>query len=87
MTSQITDENKRPVSNSLRFNRLLEYMKILGFTSGRNADLIIDPSKAIKDELPHIFQNEQMLSAQNFLENLSHFIPVLDFGIYRKEIR
>ena len=86
MTSQITDENKRPVSNSLRFNRLLEYMKILGFVSGRNTDLIIDPTKAIKDELPYIFQNEQILSAQNFLDNLSNLIPVLDFGIFRKEI-
>ena len=87
MTSQIPDENKRPVSNSLRFNRLLEYMKILGFISGsRNTDLILDPSTAIKDELTYIFQNDQILSAQNFLDNLSNLIPVLDFGIYRKEI-
>jgi len=86
MTSQIPDEKKRPVSNNLRFNRLLEYMKIFGFISGRSTDSIIDPSTAIKDELTYIFQNDQILSAQNFLENLSNLIPVLDFGIYRKEI-
>ena len=86
MSSQIPDENKRPVSNNTRFNRLLEYMKILGFMSGRNVDAIIDPTIAIKDELTDIFLNNNILPAQKFLDNLSDLIPVLDFGSYRKEI-
>lgn len=86
MSSQITDVNKMPISNNLRFNRLLEYMKIFGFTSGRNIDTIIDPTNAIEDELGDIFVNNKILPAQSFLDNLSDFLPVLDFGFYRKEI-
>tara|TARA_A100001015_G_scaffold22144_1_gene25163 strand:- start:4875 stop:5753 length:879 start_codon:yes stop_codon:yes gene_type:complete len=86
MASQISDENKRPVSNGTRFNRLIEYMKILGFVSGRNVDTIIDPTIAIKDELAQIFVNNNILPAQKFLDGLSDLIPVLDFGSYRKEI-
>ena len=85
MASQITDENKRPVSNGTRFNRLIEYMKIFGFVSGRNVDTIIDPTIAIKDELAQIFVNNNILPAQKFLDSLSDLMPGLDFGSFRKE--
>ena len=84
--SQIPDVNKRPLQTNTRYNGLLQYMTILGFASGNGSNYILDPTPAIEDELKNVFNNKNILTANEFLKNLAEIIPILDFGKYRKEV-
>jgi len=84
--AQITDVNKRLFLNNTPYNGLLQYMVALGFASGNDNNFILDPTKAIEEELTDVFQNKNILTAKEFLDNLANLLPILDFGTYRKQI-
>jgi len=86
MNTQIKVLEKRPIQNPTRYNRLTEYMHVLGFASGNENNFLIDPTQAIEEELYNVFDNQNILSFKEFIEKLAQEIPVLDHGIYRKEI-
>ena len=73
-------------SSSFRFNAFRHWSRYLGFASGDSGSFQIDPSVAIRDELPLVFGNQQELSAKDFLSALRTQLPVLDNGVYRREV-
>ena len=48
--------------------------------------MIPDPTTAIRDALPEIFDSNERLTAKEFVESLGESLPVLDGGKYRKYI-
>ena len=64
-------------------------MSLLGFIEpgfDNKYTFIIDPSRAIEEELDAIFHDEEDLDSDIFMERLASNIPVLDGGIYRLEV-
>jgi hypothetical protein len=77
---------KTVIQNDTRWNGLRFWSRYLGFASGDSGAFQIDPTAAVRDELPAIFGSNKELPARDFLSALSTRLPVLDFGSYRKEI-
>ena len=72
------------VLNDVRWHGLGFWARYTGFAAADRG--YIDPTSAIRAELPTIFQGTQCLPAGAFLRELSSRIPVLDFGAYRTEV-
>lgn len=77
---------KKVIQNDTRWNGLRSWARYLGFATGDGGSFQIDPTLAIRDELPFIFGKRKELAAKEFLDALSSQIPMLDFGTYRKEV-
>ncbi len=71
------------IENDTRWNPLRYWMRYLGFATGDGTAFQIDPTIAIKAELPTIFKDRPDLSAHDFITALASRLPVLDFGQYR----
>ena len=54
--------------------------------SRRDIPFMIDPTKAIGEELDKIFGSDESMSADGFVKGLGKAIPILDGGIYRLEV-
>jgi hypothetical protein len=78
--------DKKIVQNDTRWTNLRFWARYLGFASGDSNSFQIDPTVAIRDEIPLIFGTQQELSAEDFLAALRLQLPVLDYGIYRREV-
>lgn len=72
--------------NDTRWTNLRFWARYLGFASGDGGSFINDPTSAIRDELPLIFGTQKELPAKDFLSALSIRLPVLDYGVYRKDV-
>jgi hypothetical protein len=75
--------------NDTRWTGLKAWTPFFGFGwLGKHPSdvLIIDPTEAITDHLPDIFDNQSKLAANEFLTALAQCLPVLDGGAYRKEV-
>ena len=72
------------IENDTRWNPLRYWMRYLGFATGDGTAFQLDPTIAIKAELPMIFGDRSDLSAHDFITALASRLPVLDFGQYRK---
>lgn len=70
--------------NFTRWPGLCFWARYTGFASGDSR--CIDPTDAIRAELPSIFQGITELPASDFIRELSMRLPVLDFGRYRIEV-
>jgi hypothetical protein len=70
--------------NRSRWSGLCFWARYTGFASGDGRS--IDPTDAIRAELPDIFQGASVLPALAFLRELGKRVPVLDFGTYRSEV-
>lgn len=77
---------KKVVQNDTRWTNLRFWARYLGFASGDSGSFQIDPTLAIRDELPLIFGGQRELPAKDFLGALSTQLPVLDYGVYRQEV-
>jgi hypothetical protein len=82
---QITGD-KKIVQNDTRWTNLRFWARYLGFASGDSNSFQIDPTLAIRDELPLIFGTQRELPAKDFLTALSLQLPVMDNGVYRREV-
>ena len=78
--------DKRIITNDTRFNGLRHWMRYLGFATGDGDAFLIDPTIAIKSELPAIFSAKSDLSANDFITAIATRLPVLDFGHYRQMV-
>ena len=79
------DASGWPISNSTRWNAFQRWACSLGFAwrspAGR---LIPDPTPAVRDSIPAIFESESTLDGQSFVAALSAQLPVLESGSYRR---
>jgi hypothetical protein len=70
--------------NRSRWSGLRFWARYTGFVAGDTGR--IDPTTAIRSELPEIFQGATVMPASIFLRELSSRLPVLDSGRYRVEV-
>jgi len=70
--------------NKARWSGVKFWARFTGFLAADSG--CIDPTRAIRDELPDIFQGSSSLPAGVFLRALASRLPVLDFGVYRQEV-
>ena len=74
-----------PISNTTRWNAFQRWACSLGFAWRTPADrLVPDPTKAIRDTLPLIFDELRTMDGQTFVKILGSHLPVLETGTYRK---
>lgn len=78
------EKNKKPnwpIGNDSRFQAFRRWAPSLGFAwvdpTGR---VIPDPTPAIRDALPEIFESTKELTADAFVDALGNALPVLDGG-------
>ena len=77
-----------PISNTTRWNAFQRWACSLGFAWRTPADrLVPDPTKAIRDTLPLIFDEQETMDGQTFVRTLSSHLPVLETGRYREFVQ
>lgn len=77
------------VQNDTRWSGLKAWAPFLGFGWAAKypaAALVADPTDAIRDALPSVFGKRKRMKADEFIAALRETLPVLDGGIYRKEV-
>lgn len=63
------------------------YLSWLGFAQQITRDsYTIDPTAAIREELPYLMQPGERLPIAEFLQRLNQALPVLDGGSYRQQV-
>ncbi len=72
--------------NKTRWPGLRAWAKYLGFVVGDERNFLIDPTRAVKEELTEILSEGKQLSADTVLNELHVRLPVLDNGLYRTEV-
>ena len=72
------------LQNDMRWNDLRFWARYFGFATGDSGSFQLDPTSAIKDELPMIFAGRNELPAKEFLHALAERLPVIDFGAVRQ---
>jgi hypothetical protein len=82
---QLIDESQCILRNDTRWNGLQAWMIYLGFARG-GAQLSPDPTAAVKDALSDVFDDEETMTATEFVERLAAVLPVLDGGAYRVKL-
>ena len=82
---QVREEDRRILQNDVRWNGLRSWGRYLGFLWQGNA-LMIDPTQALREDLPLIFSDTVTLSATDFMSRVAEVFPVLDGGRYRIEV-
>jgi hypothetical protein len=82
---QVT-EPRKVFQNGTRWPGLRAWARYLGFGTGHGSDFLFDPTEAVRGELSDIFRDGGAITAEAFLDELSARLPVLDGGIYRKEV-
>ncbi|WP_419921891.1 protein DpdG [Candidatus Poriferisodalis sp.] len=79
------DASGWPISNSTRWIAFQRWACSLGFAwrspSGR---LVPDPTPAVRDSIPSIFENKSTLDGETFVAALGKQLPVLESGAYRR---
>lgn len=74
-----------PIGNLNRWNTFRRWACSLGFAwANPNGRLVPDPTVAIRDYLPAVFDGHPELSAREFVDRLASSVPVVDGGRYRE---
>ena len=71
--------------NEEEFSGLIEWMLFLGFANLNHGDVVIDPTRVVKDALNEIFRLKATLPIREFINKIGHLIPVFDGGDYHKQ--
>lgn len=78
------DASGWPISNSTRWNTFQRWACSLGFAwRSPSRRLIPDPTPAVRDSIPAIFESESTLDGRSFVAALGAQLPVLESGVYR----
>jgi hypothetical protein len=72
--------------NKTRWPGLRPWARYLGFGRGDDNNFLFDPTEAVNDELQNILGAGETMAAEAFLDALSARLPVLDGGVYRREV-
>lgn len=81
------DSSNWPIGNATRWSTFRRWACSLGFAwVSPSGNLIPDPTVAIRDVLPDIFESSVELSANDFVDRVGACLPVLDRGRYRQFI-
>lgn len=83
---QVAEDDALLGRNDTRWNGLKHWLPYLGFGWLQKGTVIVDPAIAIRETLPLIFGNKQTLPVDAFMASLSERIPILDGGVYRKQV-
>ena len=79
------DASGWPISNSTRWNAFQRWACSLGFAWRSPAGhLVPDPTAAVRDSIPAIFDTESTLDGRSFVAALGTQLPVLESGAYRQ---
>ncbi len=74
-----------PISNDTRWNTFQRWACSLGFAwRSPSRRLIPDPTPAVRDSLPSIFESRSTLDGPSFMAALGTRLPVLEHGLYRR---
>ncbi|UPK63606.1 hypothetical protein MYP14_23400 [Rhodococcus pyridinivorans] len=74
-----------PIGNGNRWNTFRRWACSLGFAwVGPNGNIVPDPTVAVRDTLPNIFESAIELTADDFVDKVGAHLPVLDRGRYRE---
>jgi hypothetical protein len=82
---QIADRKHWIIQNDVRLKGLLSWGRYLGFL-WHSEKSIVDPTSAIRGDLPLIFGNDRELTASVLIDRIAQEIPVLDQGKYRSAV-
>jgi hypothetical protein len=83
---QLLDSAKQTIfQNDTRRNGLRAWMPYLGFAR-EGANWFVDPTDALRDVLPQIFETREELSGPDFVSRAARVLPVLDGGAYRTQV-
>jgi hypothetical protein len=73
--------------NDTRWAGFAAWAPFLGFGwSAVSRPLVVDPTQAIRHQLPQVFGEETELTQRQFFDRLADRLPVLDGGTYRLEV-
>ena len=79
------DASGWPISNSTRWNAFQRWACSLGFAwRSPSGCLIPDPTPAVRDSIPAIFESASTLDGQSFVAALGAQVPVLESGACRR---
>ena len=82
---QTAGNDKRILQNDTRWSGLRAWARYLGFF-WEGESIMVDPTRAVREDLLLVFGQDEVLSAAEFLARLAEIIPVLDGGRYRTEV-
>ena len=83
-SQQITDPDRWLLRNSTRRTGLQYWSRFLGF--GRQPYADIDPTVAVRDVLPQVLAEGEDMPAAQFVDRLAGVLPVIDEGVWQKEV-
>jgi hypothetical protein len=72
--------------NQTRWPGLRFWARFMGFGTGSDAAFLIDPTVAVHEELPAIFNESRNLTADLFVKELASRLPIFDSGTYRESV-
>jgi hypothetical protein len=73
--------------NDTRWAGFAAWAPFLGFGwSSVSQPLVVDPTQAIRHELPQVFGEDTQLTQRQFFDRLAERVPILDGGPYRQEV-
>ncbi|WP_419912720.1 protein DpdG [Candidatus Poriferisodalis sp.] len=74
-----------PIANDTRWRTFRRWSCALGFCwLSPSGDLIPDPTRAVRDVLPDVFEGAKVLDGPAFVHALGRCLPVMETGEYRK---
>jgi len=82
---QLIDDSRCVFQNDTRWNGLRAWMPYLGFAR-EGAQMVVDPTVAVRDALAEVFIATSNLTARQFVDALARVLPVLDHGAYRTQV-
>ncbi|MBU9642353.1 protein DpdG [Burkholderia gladioli] len=83
-SQQITDPDRWLLRNGTRRPGLQFWSRFLGFSRQPYAD--IDPTVAVRDVLPQVLAEGEDIPAVQFVDRLAGVLPVIDEGVWQKEM-
>jgi hypothetical protein len=85
---QLVDGTPALMQNNTRRSGLKAWGQFLGFLRPvLKPEIEIDPTVAIRDVLPELLQPGEGLPVANFMDELAMKLPVLDGGVWRRDVQ
>ncbi|GJG99178.1 hypothetical protein CBA19C8_01500 [Paraburkholderia terrae] len=83
-SQQIADPDRWLLRNGTRKPGLQFWSRFLGFSRQPYAD--IDPTVAVRDVLPQVIAEGEDMPVAQFVDRLAAVLPVIDDGVWRREM-